>query len=120
MHAQSPSLNNQFPHQSRDNAIRFNMNMRELFVSRDLIQGKDVMIMDWWNLTANAQSSDGVHQLDDANMAKAAHNLYLVEHWPLGKAEHYNMSKCAEYYGKVDKIIVQGQFRRGSRTSQRS
>ena len=92
MHAQSPSLNNQFPHQSRDNAIRFNVNMRELFVSRGLIPGKDVLIMDWWNLTANAQSSDGVHQLSDVNMAKAAHILYLVEHWPLGKAEHYNMS----------------------------
>ena len=47
-----------------------------------LIPGEEVLIMDWYNMTKNAQTSDGLHHLTDVNLAKAAQILYLVENWP--------------------------------------
>lgn len=44
-----------------------------------------VLIIDWWNMTADAQSSDGLHYLSDINLAKAAQILYLAENWPFPK-----------------------------------
>ncbi|KAL7530710.1 hypothetical protein ACHAXR_009119 [Thalassiosira sp. AJA248-18] len=85
MNAQSSELNKHYPHQSRENALIFNEDMKESFASVGLIPGQDVFILDWWNLTADAQSSDGVHYLSDVNLAKAAQILYLVEHWPFPK-----------------------------------
>jgi hypothetical protein len=85
MNAQSTVLDEDRPHQSRENAIVFNEETREAFMSIGLIPGEDVVILDWWNLTADAQYSDGLHYLSDVNLAKAAQILYLAEHWPFAK-----------------------------------
>jgi hypothetical protein len=47
--------------------------------------GKDVLVLDWYNMTSDAPSSDGVHSLSDVNLAMAAQILYLIEHWPWPK-----------------------------------
>ena len=85
MNVQSTVLDKDRPHQSRENAIIFNEETKEAFMSIGLIPGEDVVILDWWNLTADAQYSDGLHYLSDVNLAKAAQILYLAEHWPFAK-----------------------------------
>lgn len=82
MHTTSPSLDKYYPVQSRENALIFNNEIREFFISSGLIVGRDVIVVDWMNMTAGAQTSDGLHSLSDVNLAKAAQILYLVEHWP--------------------------------------
>ena len=63
MTVQSLKLDAHYPHQSRANALVFNEKIRNHFVEAGLVPGQDVLIMDWWNMTADAQSSDGVHYL---------------------------------------------------------
>jgi len=80
MNSQSAALDEDYPHQSRENALLFNERIRKSFISIGLTPGQDVLLLDWWNLTADAQSSDGIHYLSDVNLAKAAQILYLAEH----------------------------------------
>lgn len=74
-----------WPHQSRANALLFNEAMRNSFISIGLVPGEDLLILDWLNMTVNAQSSDGMHSLSDINLAKAAQIIYLSQHWPFPK-----------------------------------
>lgn len=92
--AQSRVADEYYPHQSRENGLLFNEEIRKSFESTGLVLGKDVLILDWWNMTADAQSSDGVHYLSDVNLAKAAHLLYLVEHWPFPKSYRAEAGSC--------------------------
>ncbi|EED87604.1 predicted protein [Thalassiosira pseudonana CCMP1335] len=86
LRAQSRTMDEKYPHQSKENAIVFNEEMKQLFQSRDDIKlGKDVLVLDWYNMTSDAPSSDGVHSLSDVNLAMAAQILYLIEHWPWPK-----------------------------------
>ena len=82
MTAQHRMLDKVYEHQSLENAILFNDEIRQSFQSVGLIPGEEVLIMDWYNMTKNAQTSDGLHHLTDVNLAKAAQILYLVENWP--------------------------------------
>ena len=63
MTSQSLKVDTHYPHQSRANALVFNKKIRNHFVEAGLVPGQDVLIMDWWNMTADAQSSDGVHYM---------------------------------------------------------
>jgi hypothetical protein len=70
----------QFPHQSQENAIKFNEKMEVLIRMSGAPRADNIMFMDWWNLTTNDQTLDGMHSLSmDVNLAKAAHLLYLME-----------------------------------------
>jgi hypothetical protein len=71
--AQSRSTDAKYPRQSRENGLVFNQEMQRLLLPHG------IPILDWWNLTADAQTSDGVHYLVDVNYAKAQHLLYLAE-----------------------------------------
>jgi hypothetical protein len=74
--AQSRSLDNKYPHQSRENALEFNKKMNRKV--QEAIPG--VTIIDWWNLTADAQTSDGLHFLTDVNLQKANHFLHVINY----------------------------------------
>ena len=93
MSSMSSAISVMYPHQSRENILLFNEGIKDLFVSSGLLPGQDVLILDWWNFTADAQSSDGVHYLSDVNLGKAAQILYLAENWPFPKPYH-NISDC--------------------------
>eukprot|EP00970_Alexandrium_tamarense_P016122 scaffold6180_cov194-Alexandrium_tamarense.AAC.3 len=93
----SPESAKKYPHQSRENALLFNEEIFRLLHSRnDVHLGTDLLIVDWLNMTADAQSSDGVHYLTDVNLAKAAQILYIAEQWQLmrkmNKEEHQLLS----------------------------
>ncbi len=85
MHAQAKEMDSIWPHQSRKNAVDFNEGIKQSFVNAGLVLGQDVVILDWWNMTKDAQSSDGLHSLSDVNLAKASQILYLAEKWPFPK-----------------------------------
>lgn len=83
--AQSRALDEKYPHQSREKAITFNEEIRDSFLDIGFMPGRDVVILDWWNMTAEAQSVDGLHYMTDVNLAKASQILYLAERWPFPK-----------------------------------
>jgi hypothetical protein len=53
--------------------------MQHLIQSSGKPGSEDVLFLNWWNMTINAQTSDRVHSLMDVNVAKASHLLYLME-----------------------------------------
>lgn len=65
--AQSRSLDLKFPHQAREKAIVFNQNMSNYFASIKM----NVIELHFWNMTKDAQSSDGLHYMLDVNVFKA-------------------------------------------------
>jgi hypothetical protein len=75
--AQSRSLDGPFPHQSRENAIVFNENIARHFKETSY-SGINIHVIDWWNFTRDAQTSDGFHYLSDINVFKAYHVLNLA------------------------------------------
>ncbi|KAL7465163.1 hypothetical protein ACHAXS_005489 [Conticribra weissflogii] len=85
MHAQAKEMDAIWPHQSRENAVLFNENIKQSFIDAGILPGQDVLILDWWNMTKDSQSSDGLHSLSDVNLAKAAQLLYLADKWPFSK-----------------------------------
>ena len=86
MNAQSSALDVPYPQQSREKALLFNEEIRQSFIDVGFVpNNEDVLIIDWWNMTADAQSSDGLHYLSDINLAKAAQILYLAGNWPFPK-----------------------------------
>jgi hypothetical protein len=72
--SQSRSLDARYPHQSRENAIKFNDEMRSSIL--ELIP--NITIIDWWNLTMDSQTSDGFHYLTDVNLLKSIHLLTIL------------------------------------------
>ena len=42
----------------------------------------EVVTLDWWNLTKDSPTSDGLHSMTDINLAKASQILYLADRWP--------------------------------------
>jgi hypothetical protein len=65
--AQSRSLDPKYPHQSREAAEVFNHGMSEYLSSLTM----NVTELHFWNLTKDAQTSDGMHFLSDVNIMKA-------------------------------------------------
>ena len=64
--AQARTLDSIYPSQSRENAAIFNLHMADFAHSHEFDT-----VFDWWNLTKDAQTSDGLHMLTDVNMLKA-------------------------------------------------
>lgn len=75
--SQSRSLDDKYPLQTRENALKFNENMARHF-EQNLYSGIKVHVIDWWNFTKDAQTSDGFHYLSDINIFKAYHVLHLA------------------------------------------
>ena len=73
--AQSRLLDLRYPHQVRERATQFNLDMAQLLAP----MGLDMF--DVWELTANAASSDGFHFLSDVNMQAANAILNLLDHY---------------------------------------
>jgi len=63
-----------YPHQSRENALTFNDQLVEAFANDD-----EIRVVDFWNLTLDAQSSDGYHYLTDVNSVKADVVVAIVD-----------------------------------------
>jgi hypothetical protein len=74
--SQSRSLDKRYPHQSRENATLFNEEMNAQV--QEAIP--NVTIIEWWNLTLDAQTSDGFHFLTDVNLLKANHFLHVIKY----------------------------------------
>ncbi|CAK0733191.1 hypothetical protein CVIRNUC_000239 [Coccomyxa viridis] len=72
LHAQSRTLDHKYPGQTRELMIDFNIE-----VSRYLREKHAMDYFDPWNLTKNAPTSDGYHQLSDVNLVKA---MYLLNY----------------------------------------
>lgn len=70
--AQSQLLDAQYPHQSRDSASAFNAHV----ISYLHEQPFPIYILDQYNLTMDAQTSDGFHYLSDVNLLK----VYFIVH----------------------------------------
>jgi hypothetical protein len=65
--SQSRSLDTKYPHQSREQAVVFNQGMSDYFSSIKM----NVTELHFWNLTKDAQSSDGLHLPSGVNAVKA-------------------------------------------------
>jgi hypothetical protein len=74
--SQSRSMDQKYPHQSRENATAFNQKMNAK-VQKYI---PNITIVDWWNLTSDAQTSDGFHFLTDVNIQKANHFLHVIKY----------------------------------------
>ena len=70
--AQSRVLDEKYPQQSRERVLAFNKNIS------DYLQPLGTAILDTWNLTANAATSDGFHYLSDVNLQRANALLNLL------------------------------------------
>ena len=71
-----------YPHQSREHMLVFNEQIDRYFREEHADMG--VVIMDVWNLTKDARTSDGTHYLSDVNLVQAAYVLNIMEHALLG------------------------------------
>ena len=67
-HAQSRKLDTQYPFQARENTSNLNRDMERLLVQKGY---GHVPIFDVFNLTLDAQTSDGYHFMSDVNLLKA-------------------------------------------------
>ena len=76
--AQSRLLDNAYIHQSREHALIFNQEMKRLIANSSMAGSEDVMYLDWWNMTKDSNSDDGLHSMMDVNLSKASQVLYLM------------------------------------------
>jgi hypothetical protein len=67
LNAQSRQLDPLFPNQSRENASTFNA-----FVEERIQSSYEMTVLDFWELTRDAATSDGYRYLSDVNLYKAA------------------------------------------------
>ena len=78
--AQSTKLDERYPHQARLAVLDFEREIQaELGASG---YGDELVTLDWWNLTKDSPTSDGLHSLTEVNLAKASQMLYLLDRWP--------------------------------------
>jgi hypothetical protein len=73
--AQSRAMDNLYPRQSRECTRVFNEEMASWFHTN----GVNVTVLNFWNLTADAQTSDGFHNLLDVNLMKAFYVLRVAQ-----------------------------------------
>jgi len=73
--AQSRKLDHAYPDQCREQAEVFNREMEAYFSSIEM----NVTVIDFWNLTRDAQTSDGLHFLLEVNMLKTFYVLQVLE-----------------------------------------
>jgi len=71
MHAQDPSLDVRFPHQSRSAGLAYNAK------AHPWAESLGVTVIDWFNMTLNGPTPDGFHSLSDVSLLKAAHLIRL-------------------------------------------
>jgi hypothetical protein len=81
--SQSRALDAPFPHQSRENAsaaaAEITHQLQAQWPALAAGTGAVLHVLDWANLTADAQTSDGQHFLTDVNVAKAFALLRLMD-----------------------------------------
>jgi len=77
--AQSRWLDDVYIHQSREHAILFNEEMKDLVKNSGVEGSEDVLFIDWWNMTKDSISDDGLHSMLDVNLSKASQVLYLMD-----------------------------------------
>lgn len=94
LESQSTALDEAYQHQSSENVVIVNEELSKSFISIGLVPDEDILVLDWMNMTAGAQSSDGLHSLSDVNLAKAAQIIYLAQHWPFPKP--LNANRCLD------------------------
>ena len=73
---QNRALDVKYPMQSRELAAVFNDETREYLQRANV----SVLSLDFWNLTLDAETSDGFHGLTDVNMMKALALLNVMQH----------------------------------------
>lgn len=75
--SQSRSLDQKYPHQAREKALLFNAQMKQMLQEKH----GDVPYhaLNWWNLTQDAQTSDGFHFLMDVNVIMAQFIFNLAQ-----------------------------------------
>ncbi|KAJ3176267.1 hypothetical protein HDU85_007259 [Gaertneriomyces sp. JEL0708] len=74
-HAQSRWLDSRYPHQSREQMVLKNAALKE-----HIEQHWGQQMIDFWNLTRDAPSSDGLHHLTDVNLLKVQYVLNYLKH----------------------------------------
>ena len=72
--AQSRSLDLKYPYQAREKAVVFNQGMSKYFASIKM----NVTELHFWNMTKDAQSTDGLHYMLDVNVLKGFLLLRVV------------------------------------------
>jgi len=79
--AQSTKLDKRYPHQARSAVIEFEREVQARLGASGY-SDEVVVTLDWFNLTKDSPTSDGLHSLEDINLAKASQILYLADRWP--------------------------------------
>lgn len=74
MHSQSRVLDRLYPRQTRDKAVIFNEDVDD-YVSTEY----GMIPVNFWNLTKDAQTSDGLHSLSDVNIFRANALLHVAK-----------------------------------------
>jgi hypothetical protein len=52
--------------------------MKSLIANSSMAGSEDVLYLDWWNMTKDSNSDDGLHSMMDVNLSKASQVLYLM------------------------------------------
>lgn len=60
--------------QSRERALEFNKKMAKYWST----QSFPVTTLDWWNMTKESMTSDGLHSVSEVNLLKATHLLHAM------------------------------------------
>ena len=83
--SQSRKLDRRYPLQSRERALAFNRYMETRLKGLEHLNHTPT-IVDWWNLTRDAQTSDGFHYLTDVNLIKVNHLAHVLRYFPRVRA----------------------------------
>jgi len=79
LNSQSRSLDQPFPEQTRERAAFFNEKLAQAVADPWLTSNNEIHMVDFMNLTLDAQTSDGYHYLTDVNIVKADVFVGLVD-----------------------------------------
>ena len=79
MTSQSRKMDEKWPYQSRERVAIENEKLRKVIADLGNPAGGSVHVLDFLNMTTNAQTSDGMHTLSEQNIAKAGAVVALLE-----------------------------------------
>lgn len=97
---QAQVLDSKFPHQAKSNVMAFNADMEDILRRNGV---ENVVMIDWVNFTDEAQSSDGVHHLSQANYFKAQYLLRIAKQ---AKAENFALRLISDDSGTETAIAA--------------
>jgi len=75
---QSRRLDEKYPWQERNLTRIYNELLETRIRALDISHNVHIPILDWWNLTEDAQTQDGYHYLSDVNLIKAYQVFHLA------------------------------------------